>query len=295
MDIWIPITLAAAAVQTLRFMLQKQLRATSLSTAGATFARFGFGAPLAALCCLVVLGVWGVPQVATGFVGYALAGGAAQIVATMATVALFQRRNFAVGLTFAKLEVIFTALLGFVLLGDVVGPWMMGAIALGVLGVLALAEVGKAGRPQLWSRSTGLGVTAGVLFAVSSVAYRGASLEVISDVALVRSSITLAFVTAVQAAVMAAVMVWREPGELTRVARNWRIAGLVGVTSMLGSLGWFTAFTLTDAASVKALAQVELLFGALATVLWFRERISAREALGLVLVGSSVLGIVLLA
>ena len=38
-ELWIPITLAAALSQSLRLMLQKQLKITHLSTAGATFAR----------------------------------------------------------------------------------------------------------------------------------------------------------------------------------------------------------------------------------------------------------------
>lgn len=47
MEPWVLITLAAAAVQTLRFMLQKGQRATGLSTGGATYARFVFAVPLA--------------------------------------------------------------------------------------------------------------------------------------------------------------------------------------------------------------------------------------------------------
>ena len=46
MDVWIPITIAAAAAQTVRFMLQKHLKSTQLSTVGATFSRFVYSAPL---------------------------------------------------------------------------------------------------------------------------------------------------------------------------------------------------------------------------------------------------------
>lgn len=49
MDIWIPITLTAALAQTLRFMLQKQLKTSGLSNAGATLARFIYPTPLIAL------------------------------------------------------------------------------------------------------------------------------------------------------------------------------------------------------------------------------------------------------
>ena len=49
MSLWIWVTLFAGVVQTLRFMLQKRLKGIGLSTGGATFSRFLFGAPLAAL------------------------------------------------------------------------------------------------------------------------------------------------------------------------------------------------------------------------------------------------------
>ena len=59
MELWIPITIAAAFSQNLRFMLQKHLKATGLSTGGATFARFLFAAPLAAaLLAVFDVGQW---------------------------------------------------------------------------------------------------------------------------------------------------------------------------------------------------------------------------------------------
>ena len=51
-----------------------------------------------------------------------------------------------------------------------------------------------------------------------------------------------------------------EPGEIARVIVAWRVAAWVGLTGMLGSFGWFAAFTLQNAAYVKALGQVELMF-----------------------------------
>ena len=44
--LWIPVTLFAAFAQTFRFMVQKRLRIGTLSTGGATFARFLYSAPL---------------------------------------------------------------------------------------------------------------------------------------------------------------------------------------------------------------------------------------------------------
>ena len=55
MSLWIVFTLAAAAMQTLRFMLQKQLKGVGLSTGGATFSRFLFAAPIAFVLANVTL------------------------------------------------------------------------------------------------------------------------------------------------------------------------------------------------------------------------------------------------
>ena len=48
MELWIPITIFAAFMQNLRSALQKYLKGR-LSTSGATFSRFAYAAPLAAL------------------------------------------------------------------------------------------------------------------------------------------------------------------------------------------------------------------------------------------------------
>ena len=104
---------------------------------------------------------------------------------------------------------------------------------------------------------------------------------------------TLAIVTAFQTAIMTLWLIWRERGEITRVFRQWRVAGLTGLTSMIGSLCWFTAFTLQTAAYVKALGQVELIFSFLATVFVFREKPAQREIVAILLITLSVFLLIL--
>ncbi|MDP7234815.1 MAG: hypothetical protein QF759_11955, partial [Alphaproteobacteria bacterium] len=53
MEAWIPITIAAAALQTVRSGLQKHLKG-QLSTTGATFSRFLYAWPLAILYLLLL-------------------------------------------------------------------------------------------------------------------------------------------------------------------------------------------------------------------------------------------------
>ncbi|MCJ7871899.1 DMT family transporter [Marinovum sp. 2_MG-2023] len=299
MDLWIFVTLAAAFFQTLRFILQKHLSAAALSAAGATFARFVYSAPLVALgvAAYLWIGDTALPAISARFWPYAIAGGVSQILATVCVVMLFKSRNFAVGITFKKTEVIQTVLVGLVVLGEGVSPLGFGAILVGLIGVLVLSvtpDTAVSWR-NLGNRAVALGLTSGLFFAISGVTYRGATLEIASDDPLLRAGVALAIVTAMQTCAMAVWLGWREPGEVARVLRVWRIAGLVGVTSMLGSLGWFTAFTLQNAAYVNALGQVELVFSILATVFVFREKISSREMLGISFLAVSILALVMVA
>ena len=108
-----------------------------------------------------------------------------------------------------------------------------------------------------------------------------------------RAVFTLACVATFQMVIMAIWLRLCESGEITKVMRAWRVAGLVGITSLIGSLCWFTAFTLQTVAYVNAVGQVELIFSMMASVLIFGERISRREVQGLVLLSGSVLALVL--
>lgn len=298
MELWIPITVAAAAAQTLRFMLQKNLRAMALSTAGATFARFIYSSPLVAVIAIIYATAsgQGAPDIPASFWPYALAGGTSQILATMCVVALFSHRNFAVGITFKKTEVLLSALFGFLLLGDVFTLAALMAMVLGLTGVLLLSDPpGGTGpwRKRVMNRATALGIGAGVLFGISGNGYRGASLSLVEGDVFYRAIVTLAIVTALQTFAMAAWLVWRERGEILRVLAAWRVAGLVGITSMIGSICWFTAYTLQNAAYVNAVGQIELLFSLFIGAFVFGEKIGAREWQGLIVLTVSILTLVL--
>lgn len=299
MEAWIIISIAAAAFQTLRFMLQKTLSMGRLSAGGATFARFLFAAPFA-LCFASGVLVWhgaDWPSFSGWFWAYALTGGLAQILATLCVVLLFAQRNFAVGITFKKTEVIQTVIVGLLVLGDRVSLAGLVAIVIGLAGVLVLSDTPESvarGWRRLTNRAAGLGLLSGTFFAISAVAYRGATLEIDSDTVLIRSATTLSMVTLSQTLAMAAWLRWREPGELTRIWSARRTGVWMGVNSMAGSLSWFTAFTLQNAAYVFAVGQVEVIFSMLASVLFFKEKISGQEYWGIGLLTASILVLVVL-
>lgn len=295
MDLWVAVTIFAAAVQTVRFMLQKQLKGAGLSTGGATFSRFLFAAPLAALLVAGLMLAQGLtlPPTTARFWVFALGGGLFQIVGTLCTVALFGLRNFAVGLAFTKTETVQVAIFSALVLGEAVTGTGLIAILIGLVGVILLSLPPREIGGGLWNRATALGLLGGAAFGLSAIGYRGAALELGDAPFYFRAAVTLAAVTAMQTAIMATLLRLREPGEIGRVLRAWRGTALVGLTGMLGSLGWFTAFTLQNAAYVRALGQIELVFGLLVTALVFRERISLREVAGMAALMAAIVILVL--
>jgi drug/metabolite transporter (DMT)-like permease len=58
-------------------------------------------------------------------------------------------------------------------------------------------------------------------------------------------------------------------------------------------MGWFTAFTLQTAAYVQAVGQIELIFSLMASVLFFKEKVSARELTGIGFLALSILAFIL--
>lgn len=295
MSLWVFATLFAASVQALRFLLQKRLAVSGLSPAAATFARFVY-APFAIGAGLAVWTLGSgtpLPLIGDGFWPFALAGALSQILATMCVVALFAYRNFAVGIAFSKVTVLMTVAAGFLVLGETVTWLDIAAMLVGLIGVLILSVPADGGW-QVLNRGSLLGLASGVFFSISAVGYRGASLLVESDAPILRAAVTLGLVTLVQAAALAAWLAWRDRAGLVAVFTRWRATTLVGLTSMAGSLGWFTAYTLQTAAYVNAVGQVELILSLLISWLILGERFSRRELCAIALVSVSVLALILL-
>ena len=118
---------------------------------------------------------------------------------------------------------------------------------------------------------------------------RAASLSLGGDGFLMQAAFTLLCVTVLQTVIMTAWLVLRDREVLVAAFRSWRISGLVGLTGMLASACWFTAMTIENAAYVRALGQVELVFTFIASWLFFRERTSRTEFIGILAIVGGIL------
>jgi drug/metabolite transporter (DMT)-like permease len=142
---------------------------------------------------------------------------------------------------------------------------------------------------SLTEKSALIGIASGAFFGISAVSYRGASLSLGGEGFLMQAAFTLACVTVFQTLVMAIYMRLREPGQITRVLQAWKVAGWVGLSGMMGSAGWFTAMTIQNAAYVRALGQIELVFTFASSYFFFHERTRPMELVGIGLVIGGIL------
>ena len=134
-----------------------------------------------------------------------------------------------------------------------------------------------------------IGIASGAFFGLSAISYRGASLALGDHGFLIRAAYTLACVTVFQSLVMALYMRLREPGQVTAVFRAWRVAAWAGASGMIASAGWFTAMTIQNAAYVRALGQIELVFTFAASIFLFKEWPNRVEVAGILLVIGGIL------
>jgi drug/metabolite transporter (DMT)-like permease len=290
MSAWIAFTVLAALMQAVRTAGQKQLT-SSVSPMGATLIRYIFGLPFA-IAYLLFLSQFSAfallvdALVNARFVVYGMMAGVAQIVATVLLVKCFSFRNFTVGTSFAKTEAIQTAIFGMVLFGSTLTTLAWLAVAVGVLGIFIVSIPTKTG--QWEPMNVLLGTLSGTAFSLTSLWLREASLS-LNLPALKSAAVTLVFMVTVQSIMCMAYIAIREKKQFAAIRKRLNLSWFVGLTSALGSVGWFTAMTLQNPALVKSLGQIEFIFTLLLTTFFFKEKVTRRELVGVLAIVASVI------
>jgi drug/metabolite transporter (DMT)-like permease len=299
MELWIPLTIAAAFFQNIRSAMQKHLKG-KLSTLGAAYVRFVYALPVSLAYLYIVLHTQQaeIPEVDARFLFYALSGGICQIMFTVFLLWLFSFHNFAVGTTISKLETVMVAVFGLILLGDQLTTPVIIAIVLSTIGLVVMSagqeKLGISGLLRgLWRLPTLIGLACAAWLGMSVVLFRAASLSLGQENFMVAAAFTLCVVVLLQSLLMGLLIRLREPGQISKVLIHWRPALLVGVSGSLASIGWFSAFTLQNATYVRALGQIELLFTFAVTLLFFREKVSLLETFGILLITASIMLVLL--
>ena len=287
--LWIPITIGAALAQTVRNAAQRHLTPV-LGTLGATLVRFLYGLPFAVAWMLIVklAGGFEWPQQNVAFWIWVVVSSVAQIGATALLLRVMAERNFALGVAYAKTEVMQIALVGFVLLGDPVTVPALVAIVFATFGVLLLSPIDRA-KPlrtliEGWTtRSALFGIASGGGFAVAAVGFRGAALALGDSPFPMAAAVTLVAGQAFQTVLLGGWLLAINAGIVVRVLKEWRRSMLAGLMGATASACWFTAFAIEPAAHIRTLALIEILFGYIVSRRIFSEHVSRLEATGMAL------------
>ena len=300
-DLWIPIVLVSAALQTARNAGQKHL-STQVSPWLAAWVRFGFGLPIALIYLVIVLVGFDLPfpPLTLKFLVPALVAALMQIAGTVFLIRLFRLRNFAIGSTFVRTEAIIAAVLGSMVFSESIDLWGWLAIVISVTGVVLISVVRSTVRRtsllgSIFNASAGVGLLAGFGFALASFFIRQASLSFAHDNFVYTAAVTFIVVIGLQTLVLGLFIGLLERQEFRKLLGVWRPSLFVGVTSAIGSIGWFTAMTIQRVSFVKALAQVEFVFALFVAILVFKERPTRVEMLGMVLIAIGIVVLLLFA
>lgn len=292
--IWLPATLLAGATQAWRTAIQRRV-SHSLSLNAAGLVRYLYGIPFT----LMLLGGYRLllpapmPAIGPGFLLFCVAGGLAQIIATNLLILAFKYRNSVVGTAYSKTEAVQGAVLSFLLLGERLSPLAWAGIGCGVLGVMLLSTGGKRMGAMDFLRALGqpaaiTGIASGFFFALTAIGIRRATQEVGGDDRILAALTVLVVTVLLQTLMLGAWLMLREPGEMGRVLRSWRVSGQVGLLSALGSACWFTGFATAPVALVRIVGQIEVAFTMAFGHFYLKERMRRSEVAGLLLVVSGV-------
>ncbi|WP_422013565.1 EamA family transporter [Reyranella sp.] len=290
--LWIPLTVFAAAAQTVRNTAQRHLTA-ELGTLGATLVRFLYGMPVLAMWLCLVLLFGGSPQPALTWIfgGWVVVAALSQMAGTALLLRAMAERSFAIGLVYSKSEVIQVALFSVLFLGETLSAVAVGAIVVATLGVVLLTPrpPSLAGARRRWADPAAFyGLASGSAFAISVVGYRGANLALEAGSPFLAAAETLFWSQLLQAVLLCGWLLVRSPAILLDALRQWRVSMFAGIAGASASLANVTALALAPASQVRTLILIEVVFSYFVSRRIFRESMSHRELAGIILVMAGV-------
>jgi drug/metabolite transporter (DMT)-like permease len=293
--LWIPVTMFAAAAQTVRNAVQRNVTKTA-GVLPAAFIRFFYGLPFAVVFLAIAGGSSAspLPTPNAAFIAWVTLGAVTQVLAAALFVASMTHRSFVVSVVFSKTEVVQVAVYSILFLGESVSGAAAVAILLSTVGVVLLAGRTAAeqhlGIASWLSRGALLGLAAGAMLAVCAVGYRGAMLQIPGHAAWVAAAYGLVWAQVIQTLLLGGWLFARDREGLMKVVVNWRESLPGGLAGALASFGWFTAFALRSAVDVRIVGLVEVFYSYAVSTRLLKEHVRLVEVFGIALV---VVGIVL--
>lgn len=294
---WVLITAIASLSQTLRSVFQKNL-IEDVGVLASAYSRFIFALPFVALLSVLFLDTRELVILknfssTTWF--FLIVASICQILFTIVLIKLFTLRSFAIGVAFSKTEVIQTAFLEIIIVGFILTSQVLLAIIIGFIGMLFMSKqklIGNLGYNTLFFKQVTLGVSCGIFLGLSSVLYKVALDSVTSELiykkVLILSCLALAFQSAIFGIY---ILVTEGTQNALKLISTWKRGLPVGFFACVATFCWFYAFSLVDATLVRAVGQLEIVFSVFISVIFYKERTTGFELIGMSLITISILAL----
>ena len=294
---WVVITVIASLSQTLRSVFQKNI-IEDVGILASAYSRFIFALPFVALLAVLFLGAQEIvllKNISLKAWFFLIAASICQILFTIILIKLFTLRSFAIGVAFSKTEVIQTTLLEILIISFILTSHVFLSIIVGFIGMLFMSKqklIGKLGYNSLFLKQVTLGVLCGIFLGLSSVLYKVALDSVTTDLiykkVLVLSFLALAF----QSVIFGTYIVSTEGKQnVLKLFSIWKKGLPVGFFGCAATFCWFSAFSLVDATFVRAVGQLEIVFSVLISYVFYKEKITGFELIGMSLITISILAL----
>tara|TARA_B100000963_G_scaffold19878_1_gene15039 strand:- start:854 stop:1750 length:897 start_codon:yes stop_codon:yes gene_type:complete len=284
---WIVTSILGAFFQNARSSIQKRLN-TEMSLMASTYVRFAFSLPILLTVFLIYFGNFDYFLTAiqnSNFVFYVILASILQISFTLLFLYLLKFTNFLVGTALSKTEVIQIAFFEFIILRDYLNFYALLGIMISTIGVIIFSTKDlKNIINSFFSKSTVVGLFCGTLLALSVVFYRG-SMEFIdfSNRNFDKALLTLFAATIIQTSLITLYLVFFEISEFKKLKSNIKLSSLAGLFGFSATISWFYSFSLVQAALVRAVGQIELLFSYISSRFMFKEKIKFIEIVGIII------------
>ena len=284
---WIVTSVMGAFFQNARSSIQKKLN-TEMSLMASTYVRFAFSLPILFVVFFIYFGNFNYFIISfqnSNFITYVILASVLQISFTLLFLYLLKFTNFLVGTALSKTEVIQIAFFEFIILKDYLNFYALLGIMISTIGVIIFSTKDlKNIINGFFSKSTVVGLLCGTLLALSVVFYRG-SMEFLefTNKNFDRALLTLFAATIIQTSLITFYLLLFEITEFKKIKSNIKLSSLAGFFGFSATISWFYSFSLVQAALVRAVGQIELLFSYISSRFMFKEKIRYIEIFGIII------------
>ena len=284
----------ASLLQVGRNTLQKSLKIT-LNDWTITWIRFFYGLPVILIYYLYVNDLsFSFNWVNSFFLWLCLGGGICQILGTYFMMKCFTVRQFAISISYTKLESIFAALIGVVFFADYISWFGLLLIIISIVGILLISSKKyslsfKNNFRSTLSSGSMIGILSGLSFAAASVFFRQANLSLPILDTTIKGINTLLVVVFIQTVILTVFLMYKDIQLFLKSFQLYQQGFLTGFFGISASTLWFISFGLANAAYIKAVGSIDIIFSLLVGFFVFKESLSLKEILGIILILFSVL------